>query len=60
MQILKADGTAVEAGNAIQDATGISWIYTTKGANNDLAGGKLKVTAKDKPGKKTTVELVLK
>ena len=59
VEISAANGTLLEAGNALQNINGIDWTYTTTQANNLLAGTKIKVIATDVPGNKGTLEVIL-
>lgn len=57
LQILRADGTLVESGPATPGDD--AWYYHAKVDNTTFAGGKIIVTAKDRPGKTATLEVVV-
>ena len=59
VEISAANGTLLEAGNAVQNSNGIDWTYTTTQANNALVGTKIKVIATDVPGNEGTLEVIL-
>jgi hypothetical protein len=59
VQIVNADGTLVEQGNAVADANGLDWLYTATINNASLTGDKIIVTATDKPGNDTNLEKTL-
>lgn len=59
VQINNSDGSLVEEGEAVQDANGITWVFTATQANASLAGDKIVVTATDNPGNDTTAEQTL-
>ena len=50
VEIYNHDGTTVEKGDALPDASGLQWIYTTTAVNEQLAGDKIIVKASDIPG----------
>ncbi|GAB4379216.1 MAG: hypothetical protein Kow0042_28360 [Calditrichia bacterium] len=50
LSIVNADGSLVEQGEAVQQANGIDWVYTTTAGNPDISGDKIIVRASDKPG----------
>jgi hypothetical protein len=55
VEILNADGTPVEEGNAVQITDGL-WIYTAVQDNDNLDGDKITVTVSDLPGNITREE----
>ncbi|MFT4092667.1 MAG: hypothetical protein QM640_03420 [Niabella sp.] len=59
VSVHNGDGTPVEAGNAVQDADGLHWIYTATAANASLTGDKITVTATDAPQNETTADTAL-
>jgi hypothetical protein len=59
VQINNSDGSLVEEGEAVQDANGITWVFTATQANASLTGDKIVVTATDNPGNDTTAEQTL-
>jgi hypothetical protein len=50
VQVLKADNTVAEQGQAVQQANKIDWVYTATTAITALTGFKVVASAKDKPG----------
>ena len=56
VDISNADGTTVESGDAIADASGKLWIYTATTANPSLDGDKIAIRAYDLPGNMTEKE----
>jgi signal peptidase I len=48
--IINSDGTLVEEGQALPDASGYVWIYTATQNNDDLNGDKIVVEVSDLPG----------
>jgi hypothetical protein len=59
VQISNSDGSLVEEGEAVQDANGISWIFTATQANASLIGDKIMITAFDMPGNDAIQEKTL-
>jgi hypothetical protein len=59
VEIVTANGTLLEAGNAEQNTNGIDWNYTTTQVNNLLAGSKIKAIATDVPGNEGMLEVTL-
>jgi hypothetical protein len=59
VEIVAANGTLLEEGNAEQNANGIDWTYTVTQANNPLAGSKIKAIATDVPGNEGMLEVTL-
>ena len=51
VQVLKADNTVAEQGQAVQQANKIDWVYMATTAITALTGFKVVASAKDKPGK---------
>ena len=55
--ITNADGSEVESGNAVQDASNaLNWTYTATQNNTTLAGDKITVLASDMPGNLTQMQ----
>ena len=59
VEIFAASGTLLEKGNAVQQANGIDWTYTTTQANAVLAGSKINAVATDVPGNTGTLAVTL-
>jgi hypothetical protein len=59
MEIYSANGTLLEAGDAVMDSYGLDWTYTATQANNLLAGTKIKAIATDVPNNEGTLEITL-
>lgn len=59
VEIYAANGQLLEAGNAIQNASGIFWTYTATQANNLLKGTRIKATATDVPENTGTMETII-
>lgn len=62
VEIYTANGTLLEADNAVQNLNGIDWTYTatqTNPAPAGLAGSKIKVIATDVPGNEGMLEVTL-
>jgi hypothetical protein len=59
VEILAADGSLLERGNAALEINGIDWTYTATGANNSLANSIVKAIATDVPGNEGTLETIL-
>jgi hypothetical protein len=59
VEIFAADGSLLEAGNAIQQSNGIDWKYAATQANALLVGSKIRATAADVPGNETIEEKTL-
>ena len=58
--IEKLDGTLIEKGDAVQDASnGIKWLYTATTVNAVVTGIKVIATASDVPGNTTQKEEVI-
>lgn len=55
--IMRADNTVIETGQPVVDQE--QWRYVTTQPNSALAGSKIVIKAKDRPGKETTFEVVL-
>jgi hypothetical protein len=58
VEILNADGSLVEKGEAVQNAGGL-WIYTAVQEHKTVDGDKITVTASDMPGNITKEERAL-
>jgi len=58
ISIQQANGTMIESGDAISIGNRMEWTYQTTTNIPALAGMKLVVTAKDRPGKEVTQEHV--
>jgi hypothetical protein len=56
VSIQKADGTAVESGNAVSSGSRLEWLYTATTTIADITGLKLVITAIDRPGNQVTIE----
>jgi hypothetical protein len=50
VSISNADGSPVEEGYAVQEATGYEWTYTTTAKNESLEGDRIEIFASDTPG----------
>jgi hypothetical protein len=50
ISIINADGTLVEEGEAVADASGTVWTYTALQCNDNLDGDKIVVSVADLPG----------
>jgi len=59
VEVYAANGTLLEAGNAVQNINGIDWTYTATQANNPVAGSKIKAIATDVPGNEGMSEITL-
>jgi len=59
VEIVATDGSVVETGDAIVDASGLFWTYKAVAANADFATSKVKVTVTDRPGNKTVKEIAM-
>ena len=59
MCILDPNGSLIEAGEAIQQANMIDWIYTDTGASACVNGSPVKATAMDRPDNVAEAELVI-
>ena len=59
VQIVAANGTLLEEGNAELNANGIDYTYTVTQANNLLAGSKIIAIATDVPGNEGMLEATL-
>jgi hypothetical protein len=59
ISIHNADGSLVEAGDAVQQANKIDWIYMATAENTDTAGDRIEIRALDRPGNVADVEQVL-
>lgn len=57
VEILAADGSALESGDAVAHESGLFWTYKATTANPGYAGGKVKVTVTDRPGNSTVTEV---
>jgi hypothetical protein len=57
--ITGVDGTPVEEGFAVPEATGYEWTYTATTVNDSLTGDRIEVYASDLPGNITKAEEVL-
>jgi hypothetical protein len=57
VSIINADGSTVEEGQAVPDASGNVWTYTAQQNNDDLGGNKIVVSVSDLPGNVTTEEV---
>lgn len=51
------NGTVLESGPAVFDATKLEWRYLATQANAQMAGTKVKATASDRPGNVVTLEV---
>lgn len=59
VEISSSDGSLVEKGNAVINANGIDWTYTTSQPNGNLAGTRIVAMATDVPGNEGSMELSL-
>src|SRR5258708_40348415 len=62
VEIYAADGTLLEAGNAVQNTNGIQWTYTATQDNPSvagLAGTRIKAIPSDVPGNEGALESTL-
>ncbi len=59
VEVLGANGVLLESGEAVQSSNAMLWHYAATKANAALAGTKIIVTAKDKPGNATAENVVL-
>ncbi|MDR1981683.1 MAG: hypothetical protein LBQ39_08730 [Tannerellaceae bacterium] len=59
ISIVNIDGTLVEEGSAVPDASGYLWTFKATQNNDSLIGDKITVTASDLPGNVTQEEQVL-
>jgi hypothetical protein len=59
VEIYSANGTLLEAGNAVIDTYELDWTYTATQPNNLLAGSKIKVIATDVPNNEGIKEITL-
>jgi hypothetical protein len=61
IEIFKADGSLLESGNAVPHSYGLDWTYTATQANPAPAGSgtRIKATASDVPGNKTSEEIIM-
>jgi hypothetical protein len=59
MEIYSANGTLLEAGDAVMDSYGLDWTYTATQANNLLAGTKIRAIATDVPNNEGMLEITL-
>lgn len=59
VEIFAASGTLLEKGNAVQQANGVDWTYTTTQANAVLSGSKISAIATDVPGNTGTLVVTL-
>jgi hypothetical protein len=60
VSIATADGVLVEQGEALYNAGSLQdWLYTVTGVNAALAGSIITVTAKDRPGNETVLDVEL-
>ena len=57
VSIQRPDGTVIESGEAV--ARELKWRYVATAANAQVKGSKLVLTARDRMGKESTLELVL-
>jgi hypothetical protein len=57
--IINSDGTLVEEGFAVQEATGFEWTYIATAINDSLAGDRIEVYASDLPGNIAKAEELL-
>jgi hypothetical protein len=57
--IVNTDGTPVEEGFAVAEATGYEWTYAATTVNDSLAGDRIEVYASDLPGNITKAEEIL-
>lgn len=57
--ITNPEGTLIESGEATPNLNGVDWEYTATVANPTYLGDKIKVTAMDKPGNRTSLEQTL-
>ncbi|MDR2026182.1 MAG: hypothetical protein LBQ01_01320 [Prevotellaceae bacterium] len=53
VSIINADGSTVEEGSAVADASGYVWTYTAVQNNDNLEGDKIVVAVSDLPGNLT-------
>ncbi len=59
VSIHAADGSEVESGQAVQQADGLTWVYTTTSAGAHNAGNKVSITATDVPGNSIVDEITI-
>ena len=59
VEIKAADGTLLEAGNAVQNINGIDWTYTATQDNPVMAGSTIIAVAVDVPKNEGVLELTL-
>jgi len=58
-EVLDADNNVLESGEAAGTGDSPLWVYQTSTEQEDLAGGKVKIVAKDLPGNETIAEVTL-
>ena len=59
VEIFNADGTRLEAGQAVQQNNSSVWIYTATAENANVSGSKIMAKAIDRPGNAATQEKAL-
>jgi hypothetical protein len=59
VEVLAANGTLLEEGNAVVNVNGLDWTFTATQVNNLLAGSKIRAIATDVPGNEGTLEVTL-
>jgi hypothetical protein len=59
VRIMNAAGVVVEEGEAVLEANGLDWVYTTVVENGDVKGSVVRVVARDLPANETVEEVVL-
>src|SRR5690349_3040278 len=59
VEILAANGTLLEEGNAVVNTNGLDWTFTATQVNNLLAGSKIRAIATDVPGNEGMLEVTL-
>lgn len=59
LSIHNEDGSLVEEGNAVKEANGLDWVYTTTAANAATSGDRIVVTASDNADNLSSYEQTL-
>lgn len=59
VQIINADTSLLEEGDAVQSANGLDWTYTSTTINSVVSGSKIIFIASDLPGNQTMLEKLL-
>jgi hypothetical protein len=57
VSIINSDGSTIEEGYALPDASGYVWTYTAQQNNDNFDGNKIVVSVSDLPGNVTTEEV---